>query len=102
MPRIYARRKGFLVEIDDIARTQIDETIDWLIAHGFMPDPPAGDPWQRTPDGLPLCPRHGVAMAKRERQGDCWHSHKIIDPRTGEILYCRGYATGNEADGYNL
>jgi hypothetical protein len=32
IPKIYARRKGFLIEIDDIARSQIDETIHWLIA----------------------------------------------------------------------
>ncbi len=25
-----------------------------------------------TADGLPICPRHGVPMQKREKQGDTW------------------------------
>ena len=48
--------------------------------------------FRQTPDGRPICPRHGAAMSQREKQGDTWHSHKIAHPRTGEILYCRGYA----------
>lgn len=51
--------------------------------------------WQRTPDGQPICPKHGEAMVQREKQGDTWHSHSVIDPNTGEKLYCRGYPTKN-------
>lgn len=25
-----------------------------------------------TAEGLPFCPRHGVPMSKREKQGDTW------------------------------
>ena len=46
-----------------------------------------------TAEGLPLCPRHGVPMQKREKQGDRWFSHKVTDPNLGEVIYCRGYAS---------
>jgi hypothetical protein len=48
-----------------------------------------------TPEGLPICPRHGVPMQKREKQGDTWYSHKVTDPKSGEVLYCRGYASAS-------
>lgn len=54
-----------------------------------------------TADGLPLCPKHGVPMQKREKQGDTWHSHKLADPLTGEVTYCRGYA-GPSSPGYAI
>jgi len=44
-----------------------------------------------TPDGLPICPKHGEVMTRREKQGDTWYSHRLIDPATGEELYCRGH-----------
>jgi hypothetical protein len=53
----------------------------------------SADGWQRTPEGLPICPKHNVVMAKREKQGDTWYSHKIETPDGDE--YCRGYATKN-------
>ncbi len=46
-----------------------------------------------TAEGLPICPKHSVPMQKREKQGDVWYSHKITDPATGEVSYCRGYAS---------
>lgn len=46
-----------------------------------------------TAEGLPICPRHGVPMQKREKQGDTWYSHKVTDPTSGEGGYCRGYAS---------
>ena len=46
-----------------------------------------------TAEGLPICPRHGVPMQKREKQGDNWFSHKVTDPTSGEVRYCRGYAS---------
>ena len=54
-----------------------------------------------TADGLPLCPKHGVPMQKREKQGDTWYSHKLADPLTGEVTYCRGYA-GPSSLGYAI
>jgi hypothetical protein len=78
----------------------IDKMVDWLDAHRYAPDLP-GDGWRRTPDGDPICPRHGVAMASREKQGSVWHSHKII-ANTGEELYCRGYPNPSSAfDGWD-
>ncbi len=46
-----------------------------------------------TAEGLPICPRHGIPMQKREKQGDTWFSHKVTDPNSGEVIYCRGYAS---------
>lgn len=57
--------------------------------------------YQWTPEGLPICPKHGEVMKKREKQGDSWYSHRVIDPATGEELYCRGYA-GKNSPGWNL
>lgn len=53
--------------------------------------------WATTPEGLPICPRHGVAMKRREKQGDVWHSHNLGDE--DHPLYCRGYA-GKESPGW--
>ena len=46
-----------------------------------------------TAEGLPFCPRHGVPMQKRTKQNDTWFSHKVTDPTSGEVGYCRGYAS---------
>jgi hypothetical protein len=92
-------RTGFEVvfEVPDLAA--VDGMISELQRQGYRPTL-AGDGWQRTPDGLPLCPKHGAVMTKREKQVDAWHSHRVIDPRTGEEHYCRGYPTGKAGDGY--
>ena len=55
-----------------------------LAAAGYRPT--ASD-WQRTPEGLPICPIHGEVMKKREKQGDVWYSHRLAN---GE-QFCRGY-----------
>jgi hypothetical protein len=34
-------------------------------------------------------------MQKREKQGDTWYSHKVTDPKSGDVLYCRGYASAS-------
>lgn len=54
--------------------------------------------WSYTPDGLPICPKHGAPMRKRERQGDTWFSH-VVTGAGGEDLYCRGYH-GKDSPGY--
>ena len=53
--------------------------------------------WATTPEGLPICPKHGVPMRKRERQGDTWYSHNAGGE--GEELWCRGYA-GKDSPGW--
>ena len=37
--------------------------------------------WHLTPEGLPICPKHGVPMKECSKQGDAWHSHNV-EPRT--------------------
>jgi hypothetical protein len=55
----------------------------------------AGDKsFPTLPDGTPICPRHGVPMKLREKQGDQWWSHNVA--RDGEEpCYCRGYPGKN-------
>jgi len=52
-----------------------------------------------TPEGLPICPKHGVVMKKREKQGDVWFSHGV--EVSGKTLYCRGYA-GKSSPGWDV
>ena len=86
------------VELDDI--DDIDRMTAKLISLGYRPAI-TGDTWQRTPEGLPICPKHGEVMQKREKQGDTWHSHRVVNETTGEVSYCRGYATKN-GSGYQV
>lgn len=55
----------------------------------------ASQAYQWTPEGLPICPRHNEVMPRREKQGDVWYSHKIVDAGTGEVCYCKGYKSGS-------
>ena len=90
---------GFPVQIELTAEEneKLPEIIDRLLSRGYRP--PATD-WPRTPDGLPLCPKHQAVMTLREKQGDSWHSHRIVTAH-GKELWCRGFAQGDkEADGY--
>lgn len=48
----------------------------------------------QLPDGTPVCPKHREPMKLREKQGDQWHSHKVLAP-DGTEHYCRGYAGKN-------
>jgi hypothetical protein len=66
---------------------------------GYGVEPQANE-WAYTPEGLPICPKHGVPMQKREKQGDTWYSHKVLG-EDGRDYYCRGYPTGKNDDGYN-
>lgn len=51
------------------------------------------------PDGNVLCPKHGCAMRKREKQGDEWFSHNM--GTEDRPLYCRGYP-GKDSPGYDV
>jgi hypothetical protein len=82
---------GFEIHLQVRSLDALEGTIANLIAQGYRPAT-GGDGWVRTPAGEPLCPKHQVPMRLREKQGDSWWSHQVIDPRTGEELYCRGYA----------
>ena len=94
--RRHTRRLWVVVEVPSL--DAVDAMIVRLQQLGYRPAR-AGDGWQRTPDGLPLCPKHG-AVIDAEKQGDAWHSHRVIDPHTGAERSCRGYPTGKTGDGY--
>ncbi len=53
--------------------------------------------WQLTPEGLPICPKHGAPMKERSKQGDVWHSHNV--GTEDNPLWCRGYP-GKESPGW--
>ena len=103
MPRIFAKHwTGFRIELDDVDRDKLNAAIDWLIEHDFRPDG-SGDEWPKTPGGLPLCTKHNVEMRQRQKQGDSWFSHKIIDPASGEERFCKGFRNpSNPSDGFDL
>ena len=59
------------------------------------------DAYQWTAEGLPICPRHGEVMQRREKQGDIWYSHRVIDPDTGEECWCKG-RPGKDSPGWDV
>ena len=86
---------GFEVHLQVPSLDTVDAAITDLLQRGYRPASGAGDGWQRTPAGEPICPKHHIPMRLREKQGDAWWSHQVIDPRTGEELWCRGYASAS-------
>jgi hypothetical protein len=89
---------GYPVQVAfDLPLAQVQRAVARLPRYGIQPAPVD---WQRTPEGEPICPVHNVVMQRREKQGDVWHSHKLIDDR-GQERYCRGYRHGPaDDDGY--
>lgn len=90
---------GFPVQIALTAEEndKLNEIVDRLLSRGYRPPP---QEWPRTPDGLPLCPKHQAVMTLREKQGDSWHSHRLVTS-DGTEVWCRGFAHGEkEADGF--
>ncbi len=80
----------------------LDAALSKLEGWGFSPAPTAeaARDFQYTPEGDPICPKHGEVMRKREKQGDTWHSHGVTDAQ-GNKHYCRGYASKN-SPGWNI
>lgn len=73
----------------------INELCNKLSKAHYRPIDPIA--YEYTPDGLPICPKHGIPMTKREKQGDVWYSHNV---GTEEFpMYCRGHA-GNSSPGW--
>jgi hypothetical protein len=68
-----------------------------LAGAGYLPN---GE-MMKSPEGLPICPRHGEVMKAREKQGDAWYSHKVVDPTTGEVAYCKG-RPGKDSPGWDI
>ena len=76
---------------------ELPATMRRLAARGYTP---SREPIL-TAEGLPICPRHGVPMMQRNRNGDLWFSHKMVHPETRETVYCRGYASAS-SPGYDI
>lgn len=72
---------------------QIRAVLREMPKHGIQPA--ASFEFPRTPDGKPICPKHGVEMRLRSKQGDEWWSHRVLNRESGEEMYCRGYASVN-------
>lgn len=87
--------KGWPVDFQiNPAEHKTEEAIAFLERYNFIPAPTAESArdYSYTPDGLPICPKHGEVMQKREKQGDTWFSHGVTDSQ-GQKHYCRGYAS---------
>lgn len=69
-----------------------------LAAAGYQPNAERNYP--KTPDGSPICPKHGEVMRLREKQGDEWWSHRVTAP-DGSEHYCRGHA-GKSSPGWEF
>lgn len=81
------RGRLFTVTLDAALSTAtLDRLCDRLDALGLEPLPL---PVAYTPDGDPICPKHRTPMRRREKQGDTWHSHQVVDG-SGQEVYCKG------------
>lgn len=89
---------GYLVQFALDDGEHLADAVETLVDREYRPS--HGDAWPRTPDGLPICPKHGDVMAQREKQGDTWYSHKVTDEH-GQVLYCRGYP-GKSSPGWEV
>jgi hypothetical protein len=96
---VAAIKDGYPITVQFAGKVEdLEATITRLRQIGATPPAQPAQQWAYTPDGLPICPKHGAPMKKREKQGDCWHSHVVTAP-DGEDLYCRGYH-GKDSPGY--
>lgn len=89
---------GYLVKFALDEGEHLADAVELLVEREYRPS--HGDAWPRTPEGVPICPKHGEVMTQREKQGDTWYSHKVLD-ENGEVLYCRGYA-GKSSPGWSV
>ena len=74
----------------EVDARKLDASLRYLVSQGLEPTP-RPLVFDLTPDGKPICPRHRAPMSEREKQGDRWYSHRVLDA-AGEELWCRGYA----------
>lgn len=49
--------------------------------------------------GTPWCPRHGVPMRDRQKQGDTWYSHNVGSEQ--EPVWCKGHE-GKDSPGWDV
>ena len=81
---------GFEISLQVPSLDAVEPAIADLLKRGYRPAR-AGDGWQKTPAGEPICPKHQAVMRLRNKQNEEWWSHRVINRETGEELYCRGY-----------
>lgn len=81
--------EGWEIRLNVATGSEMRERIHWLSNHGYTPQ----RGFLETPDGLPICPKHGLPMRKREKQGDTWYSHNVGTEE--HPMWCRGYAGDN-------
>jgi hypothetical protein len=55
---------------------------------------------ERSPEGLPICARHGEVLRRREKQGDEWFSHRVLLP-DGSTVFCKG-RPGKDSPGWEI
>ena len=82
---------GFEICLQVPSLDALEPTIADLLQRGYRPTSGAGDRWQRTPAGEPICPKHQMVMRLRNKQNEEWWSHRVINRQTGEELFCKGY-----------
>jgi hypothetical protein len=95
--KVRGRLDGFDVELAFILERieALPAAIGRLVECGLEREASA---WTYDADGLPLCPKHAVAMRLRAKQGDQWHSH-VIRTHDGAERYCRG-RPGSDSPGW--
>lgn len=81
------------VHLDDIEK--VEPAIDWLSRKGYQSRPG----YQYTPDGSPICPKHGTPLTLREKQGDSWFSHNV--GTKDSPIYCKGYRDPKSSPGWD-
>ena len=77
--------QGWEIRLEIADRSDLTDAIRWLSDNHYRP----AQGFLRTPEGLPICPKHGAVMSKREKQGDEWYSHNM--GTKDHPLWCRGY-----------
>lgn len=77
--------EGFEIRFQQEDPAKVEQSVAWLVKQGYRPT----RGFQYTPEGLPICPRHGIPMQKREKQGDTWYSHNMGTEDNPN--WCRGY-----------
>jgi hypothetical protein len=89
MPKIYARHPlGYKIELDDVSRERLDESVAWLAQHGYTPDLP-GDGWLSMAT-RPICP--AMAGAARPMANPFAHGMGLPWPSASGRVTC-GTAT---------
>ncbi len=86
------------LEVTAASFNDLRKTVNRLLPEAGIDPIRVATSWQTTPTGDPICPKHGMVMRKRERQGDVWFSHNVAAEGEPDC-YCRGYP-GKDSPGW--